>query len=446
VAGVEENEAEPTEAGVEENEAEPTVAGVEENEAEPTEAEAEDKAASAADGEEEEMTETCGRSAWSLLISVGSWTTGRAKKFLSSMASRLACGLQNFERVIASLPPTLSYISFCDNFMCMQSGKYTMSMKGTKQKLKRRAAKAMKCNPMGSPAAIGEMTTVGKKTSQHPSQSVNERALEEEKEFEEWFAEHQARHLAKLGVNSSLREEKWREYGSRCVDRWPKGGAKNFRDIVVSNKTPRMVMMYTDGVNLDSVDLDRVDTYPGLYRRDRMKQTALVSRGPRGHSRLKRTKTQHAVIQRKERRLKTIFTDLARGLKERRTRDIDDPGARLNRAQRTRWRRIESVGLRFKVIKTRECRKPDVKHNRAERARWWRELKMFTSRIWQDSAHLCRTHVQKGERVRLYRLRRAYDRYDGWSFVNIVEEEVRRKYVKTVVNSPTTEPEHSVKT
>ena len=82
---------------------------------------------------------------------------------------------------------------------------------------------------------------------------------------------------------------------------------------------------------------------------------------------------------------------------------------------------------------------------------------MFTSRIWQDSAHLRRTHEQEGEvlRVRLYRLRRAYDRYDGWSFVNIVEEEVRRKDVKIVEerrkdvkivdNSPPTEPEHSVK-
>ena len=79
---------------------------------------------------------------------------------------------------------------------------------------------------------------------------------------------------------------------------------------------------------------------------------------------------------------------------------------------------------------------------------------MFTSRIWQDSAHLRRTHEQEGERVRLYRLRRAYDRYDGWSFVNIVGEEERRKYLKTleesgkdvkiVDNSPTTEP--SVKT
>ena len=79
---------------------------------------------------------------------------------------------------------------------------------------------------------------------------------------------------------------------------------------------------------------------------------------------------------------------------------------------------------------------------------------MFTSRIWQDSAHLRRTRKQEGERVRLYRLRRAYDRYDGWSFVKIVEEEESRKDVKIVeergkdvkivVNRPTTES--SVKT
>ena len=297
---VEESEAEPTEAGVEESEAEPTEEA-KEKETELPEAKAEEKAAqSQADGKEKEMTETCGSSAWSLLMSVGNWTTGRAEKFLSSMASRLACGLQNFE-VITSTPWTLSHISYWDHLVWTQlTGKYTMSRKGTKQKLKRRAAKATKCNLalIGGPAAIGEKTTVGNMTSQYPSQSVNEQALEEEKEFEEWFAEHQARHLAKLGVNSSLREEKWREYGSRCVDRWPKGGVKNFKDIVASNRTPRLVMMYTDEVNLDCVDLDKIDTYPALYRRDTLKQTALVSRGPRGHSRLKRTKTQHAVIQR----------------------------------------------------------------------------------------------------------------------------------------------------
>ena len=149
-------------------------------------------------------------------------------------------------------------------------------------------------------------------------------------------------------------------------------------------------------------------------------------------------------------------------LKAKRTKELDDPGARLDRAQRTRWRRIERLvpiseeyGPALKVIKTRECRKPDVKHNRAERARWWRELKTFTSRIWQDSVHPRRTHEQEGEvlRVRLYRLRRVYNCV---LFVNIFEEEVRRKDVKIVEerrkdekivdNSPTTEPEHSVKT
>jgi hypothetical protein len=443
---VEESEAEPTEAGVEESEAEPTEEA-KEKETERPKAKAEEKAApSQADGKEKEMTETCGSSAWSLLMSVCNWTTGRAEKFLSSMASRLACGLQNFE-AITSTPWTLSHISYCDNLVWMQlTGKYTMSRKGTKQKLKRRAAKAMRCNSvlMGGPAAIGEKTTGNNKTTQHPSQSVNVRALEEDKEFEEWFAEHQARHLAKLGVNSSLREAKWKEYGLRCVDRWPKGGAKNFRDIVVPNMTPRMAMMYTDGVNLDSVDLDKVDTYPSLYRRDRMKQTAQVV-GPRGHSRLKRIKTQHAVIQRKERRLKTIFTDLARVLKERRTKEFDDPGARLDRAQRTRWRRIEHLvpinekyGPALKVIKTRECRKPDVKHNRAERARWGRELKTFTSRIWQDSAHPRKTHVHKGEapRARLYRLLVVFD----------YKRLYHLAFVKIVDNSPVTAFEYRLKT
>ena len=149
--------------------------------------------------------------------------------------------------------------------------------------------------------------------------------------------------------------------------------------------------------------------------------------------------------------MKTIFTDLARVLKTRRAKEFDDPGARLNREQRMRWRRIghrvpiEEWGSELEVIKTRECRKPDVKHNRAERARWWRELKIFTSRIWQDSAHLRRSHEQEGEvlRVRLYRLRRVSSCF---SFVNILEEEVRRKDVKIVDNSAATELEHSVKT
>jgi hypothetical protein len=404
-------------------------------------------------------------SAWSSLLSVGSRVIGRATQLLVNSAARFTCGLKNFERVMASLPSAITYITQCDTFMCMQlTRKYTMSEKGMKQKLKRRAAKATKGNLAltGSPAAV-EDKTFGKKTSQPPSQTVNrERASEEVKEFEGWAAEYQARHLAKLGINSSLREAKWREYGLRCVDRWPKGGAKNFKDIVASNRTPHMVIMYTDGVNLDCVDLDKVDTHPSLYRRDRERQTAQVCRRPRGHSRLKRTKTQHAVIQQKERRLKSTFTDLARVLKAKRTKELDDPGARLDRAQRTRWRRIERLvpiseeyGPALKVIKTRECRKPDVKHNRAERARWWRELKTFTSRIWQDSAHPRRTHEQEGEvlRVRLYRLRRVYNCV---LFVNIVEEEVRRKDVKIVEerrkdekivdNSPTTEPEHSVKT
>jgi len=204
-----------------------------------------------------------------------------------------------------------------------------------------------------------------------------------------------------------------------------------------------MAMMYTDGVNLDSVDLDKVETHPSLYRRDRMKQTAQVI-VPRGHSRLKRTKTQHAVIQRKERRLKTIFTDLARVLKSRRAKEFDDPGARLNREQRMRWRRIghrvpiEEWWSELEVIKTRECRKPDVKHNRAERARWGRELKTFTSRIWQDSAHPRKTHVHKGEapRARLYRLLVVFD----------YKRLYHLAFVKIVDNSPVTAFEYRLKT
>ena len=104
----------------------------------------------------------------------GQMDNGQGGKFLSSMALRLACGLQNFE-VITSTPWTPSHISYWDYLIWTQlTGKYTMSMKGTKQKLKRRAAKAMKGNPalMGGPAAIGEKTTVGNKTSQHPAERL----------------------------------------------------------------------------------------------------------------------------------------------------------------------------------------------------------------------------------------------------------------------------------
>ena len=122
-------EAETPEVEVEEKKAESTKAEVEENEAEPTEAEVEKNEAESEDEvEEKEMTETYGRSAWLPLLSVGSWLTGKATKLLASTALRLACGLKNFERVIAYIPPALNHNSHCDNFMCMQlTGKYTMS-------------------------------------------------------------------------------------------------------------------------------------------------------------------------------------------------------------------------------------------------------------------------------------------------------------------------------
>ena len=116
----------------------------------------------------------------------------------------------------------------------------------------------------------------------------------------------------------------------------------------------------TCGVNLDSVDFDKVITHPSLYKRNVVKsQTAQAIDRPRGYSRLKRIQTQHPVIQRKERRLKTIFTDLARELKSKRTAKYDHPEARLNREQRIRCRRIvhrvsiHNWGPELKIIKTR---------------------------------------------------------------------------------------------
>ena len=63
-----------------------------------------------------------------------------------------------------------------DTFMCMQlAGKYAMSVKGTKQKLKRRAVAVV---------------------------------IEEEKVYLKWAAEYQARRQAKLGANNATREAK----------------------------------------------------------------------------------------------------------------------------------------------------------------------------------------------------------------------------------------------
>ena len=209
----------------------------------------------------------------------------------------------------------------------------------------------------------------------------------------------------------------------RYVDRWPKGGARNFRDLATPTPAPLEGRIYTCGVDLDSVDFDKVITHPSLYKRNVGKsQTAQAIDRPRGHRRLKKIQMQHPVIQRKERRLKTIFTELARELKSKRTMKYDHPGARLNREQRIRWRRIEhrvsiqNLGPELKIIKTRECRKPDVMHNRAERACWGRELKTFTSKIWQESAHPRRTQEQEGEapRARLYRLLEVYDMERGY--------------------------------
>ena len=142
--------------------------------------------------------------------------------------------------------------------------------------------------------------------------------------------------------------------------------------------------------------------------------------------------------------MKTILTDLARELKSKKTIKYDHPGARLSREQRIRWRRIEhrvpiqNWGPELKIIKTRECRKPDVMHNRAERARWGRELKTFTSKIWQESAHPRRTQEQEGEapRARLYRLLEVYD----------MERSYHLAFVKIVDNSPITAIEYRFKT
>ena len=73
-----------------------------------------------------------------------------------------------------------------------------------------------------------------------------------------------------------------------------------------------------------------------------------------------------------------------------------------------------------------------------ERARWGRELKTFTSKIWQDSAHPRRTQEQEGEapRARLYRLLVMFDYKSIYHLA----------FVKIVDNIPITAFEYRFKT
>ena len=46
------------------------------------------------------------------------------------------------------------------------------------------------------------------------------------------------------------------------------GGARNFRDLATPTSAPLEGRIYTCGVDLDSVDFDKVITHPSLYKRN----------------------------------------------------------------------------------------------------------------------------------------------------------------------------------
>ena len=93
------------------------------------------------------------------------------------------------------------------------AGKFALSRKGIKQKLKRRAAIAE-----GPRGGAGEAKEANIKWKPLPSNQSTKAARDLEEEREKWAEEYQARHRAKLITHSKLRESKWREYGLRCVD------------------------------------------------------------------------------------------------------------------------------------------------------------------------------------------------------------------------------------
>jgi hypothetical protein len=132
-------------------------------------------------------------------------------------------------------------------------------------------------------------------------------------------------------------------------------------------------------------------------------------------------------------RLKTVFTNLARGLKSIKVRKYRNPDAKLNRVQRIQWEsEFESVPFEewaheLRSLKTRKSGHR-TEHNKVERVRWWSELKTFTSRLWKDSAHPRITPKREDEvgmRKRLYKLQEAYDQERGHClvFVKIVNDE-----------------------
>ena len=69
--------------------------------------------------------------------------------------------------------------------------------------------------------------------------------------------------------------------------------------------------LYTSsvGIDLSSINLDKVKKHPSLYRRQKSEHHRPVQTSGQTRQRKKKVRTQHAVILRKERRLKSIFTE-----------------------------------------------------------------------------------------------------------------------------------------
>ena len=72
-----------------------------------------------------------------------------------------------------------------------------------------------------------------------------------------------------------------------------------------------MTTLYTSsvGIDLSSINLDKVKKHPSLYRRQKSEHHRPVQTSGQTRQRLKKVRTQRAVILRKERRLKSVFTE-----------------------------------------------------------------------------------------------------------------------------------------
>ena len=138
-----------------------------------------------------------------------------------------------------------------------------------------------------------------------------------------------------------------------------------------------MVTLYTSsvGIDLSSINLDKVKKHPSLYRRQKSEHHRPVQTSGQTRQRKKKVQTQHAVILRKERRLKSMFTE---------------------------WNQATSpCGQRQVIIH---------KLNDRDREERRDQFKRHASQLWQDSVYQPRTE-RVGSRGTLT------EKNDNWKFI-----------------------------